>query len=76
MDSIDKARELMDSTTRDRFNCECYVVNGAIVTIWEYSGERPTIEQVRANHNVATECRTITNEQIGDIIERVSKFFR
>jgi hypothetical protein len=76
MDSIDRARETMDSATRDRFNCECYVVNGAIITIWEYTGERPTTEQVRANCNVATECKLITDEQIEDIVKRVSRFFK
>lgn len=66
----------MDSQTRDRLNCECYVVNGAIVTIWDYTRKRPTVAQIRANHNVALGCRLITDEQIEDIIERVSKFYR
>lgn len=66
----------MDSITRDRLNCENYIVNGAIVLLWEYWGKRPTVEQVRENFNVALECRIITDEQIGGIIERVSRYFR
>ena len=58
----------------DILSCEKYIVNGVINELWDFYGEKPTIEDIRDNFNVALCCHLISDQQIEEIINAVSRF--
>lgn len=65
----------MRAINEDTIQCAKYVANGVIVTLWDYTGRRPSVDDIKNNYNVIKCGYQLSDAEIADIIERVARYY-
>ncbi len=68
--------DFLQSNYNDLHNTHLWMVNEIIVSLWDYTNERPTVEQVKLNWRFDYgNLHDVTDAEIQNIIYKVSRFY-
>lgn len=66
----------LEQHERDLHKCNLWIVNDIIVSLWDYSGCRPTVDMVKNNWRFDyNKLDDVTDDEIADTICKVSRFY-